>query len=105
MARVGGEEFVIVLADADTRLAEQVLARIQDALKRAIAAAGLPPFTASFGVSDSSQADGLEGLLKLADEALYAAKRAGRDRVVVAGAPEHAGANGPDAVVHALPTR
>ena len=44
---------------------------------------GHPPFTASFGISDSTQGDSLQRLIQLADAALYASKNAGRDRVTV----------------------
>ena len=60
--------------------------RVRTALVDDIARAGVPTFTASFGIADSLYADDLESLLKVADEAMYAAKRAGRDRVVIAGA-------------------
>ena len=42
-----------------------------------------PAFTASFGVIDSATVGNLELLIRSADEALYAAKEAGRDRVVI----------------------
>lgn len=82
--RLGGEEFLLLLADADADVAEMVAERI----RAAVAALGIPhednPFgvvTASFGVAsvNSSQAS-FEQLVEAADAALYRAKRAGRNR-------------------------
>ncbi len=82
--RIGGEEFAIALpvtgrAEA-RRLAEQ--------LRLALASITLPPaaprprVSGSFGLAMAEEGeDGLEGLLRRADLALYAAKHAGRDQV------------------------
>jgi len=86
VARMGGEEFVVALPLADSSQAAAAMERVRTALVDDIARAGVPTFTASFGIADSLYADDLESLLKVADEAMYAAKRAGRDRVVIAGA-------------------
>ena len=45
---------------------------------------GHPPFTASFGVTDSTCGAGLEHLVQLADAGLYLSKQAGRDRISIA---------------------
>jgi diguanylate cyclase (GGDEF)-like protein len=88
VARWGGEEFVMVLPELDRFQAIEVLDRVRHDL--AVAHPGeTPRFTASFGVSDSSQADSLAELLYIADGGLYAAKKAGRDRATV-GDPESA---------------
>jgi diguanylate cyclase (GGDEF)-like protein/PAS domain S-box-containing protein len=82
IARWGGEEFVIVLPELDRFQAVNVLDRLRRDL--AVAHPGeTARFTASFGVTDSGQADTLEELLSVADAGLYAAKQAGRDRAVV----------------------
>ena len=84
--RWGGEEFVLVLTGTDTeggaRLAERARAAIES---RAIQAPNGDPVsvTASFGVAASSGAGGVEELLAAADSALYQAKHAGKNRVVV----------------------
>jgi diguanylate cyclase (GGDEF)-like protein len=89
VARWGGEEFVIALPELDRFQAITVLDRVRHDL--AVAHPGeTPRFTASFGVADSGQSDKLEGLLKIADQGLYAAKQAGRDRASV-GETEAAG--------------
>jgi diguanylate cyclase (GGDEF)-like protein/PAS domain S-box-containing protein len=82
VARWGGEEFVMVLPELDRFQAIEVLDRVRRDL--AVAHPGeTPRFTASFGVSDSGQAESLEELLHIADGGLYAAKKAGRDRATV----------------------
>ena len=82
IARWGGEEFVIVLPELDRLQAINVLDRVRHDL--AVAHPGeTARFTASFGVTDSTQADTLEELLNIADGGLYAAKKGGRDRAVV----------------------
>jgi diguanylate cyclase (GGDEF)-like protein len=85
VGRLGGEEFAVVLPDCSTDDAVRALEGVRNALITAIARAGVPPFTVSIGVVDASAADGLDALTSLADKALYEAKRAGRDRIVIAG--------------------
>jgi diguanylate cyclase (GGDEF)-like protein/PAS domain S-box-containing protein len=80
VGRWGGEEFVIVTPGLDRHEAVTVLERIRTALAD-VHSGGLPPFTASFDVTDSSQGETLEELVQLADSALYEAKQAGRDRI------------------------
>jgi len=84
VGRWGGEEFVLVFPDADRSVAAAACERIRDALRAEVQGATVPPFTASFGVADADQAGSLEELLELADQAMFHAKAAGRDRVVVA---------------------
>jgi two-component system, cell cycle response regulator len=86
--RVGGEEFIMVLPNTGPDLSS----RIAERLRRAVAAksfdCGLDnpvPVTISVGVASLAGADdGLEKLLKRADQAMYTAKREGRNRVVIA---------------------
>lgn len=97
VARIGGEEFVVLLPETGTAGAVTVA----ELFKRAVSAARIPHpdspldgmLTISLGVAtrapDSHETPA--GLLKAADLALYEAKRAGRNRVVLAG-PEARGA-------------
>jgi diguanylate cyclase (GGDEF)-like protein len=82
--RYGGEEFVIVLPSCPIEEAIQVLERVRGRIADRLAIAQLPNFTVSFGVASSDQATEFQELVSLADEALLAAKAAGRDRIVVA---------------------
>ncbi len=87
VARVGGEEFVLVLAGADAGAAatraEELRARCA-ALVHAVPG-GSTALTVSIGVAVAGHAgDGGTAVLARADAALYAAKAAGRDRVVLA---------------------
>lgn len=81
IARVGGEEFAMLLPDADVDEALRAAERI----RRAIAATDFPAvgrMTVSAGVCDMTHAEDAATLYRLADGALYWAKHRGRDRVV-----------------------
>ncbi len=101
--RYGGEELLLLLGDATPEYALAVAERV----RAAVAAAALPHpegvggvLTVSIGVATG--AGTVPPLLAGADAALYAAKHAGRDRVVVAGG--HAPVSGRRAQVSAEPT-
>ncbi len=86
VGRYGGEEFACVLVDCDAETARTRLEDIRATLRAEVARAGIPPITASFGVAQVPvHALDLEEALRVADAALYAAKEAGRDRIVAAG--------------------
>ena len=83
-ARMGGEEFVLLLKETDTESAMLAANRVRDAV-----AAGqspdLPVFRCSIGVAIQDRAeDSFTDLLKRADAALYRAKALGRDRIEAA---------------------
>ncbi len=85
VARLGGEEFAVLLPESDRSQATRVAER----LRRALAALEVPcdhariRITVSIGLATPEDTPGgLDSLLAAADRALYAAKRAGRDRVV-----------------------
>ena len=86
IARHGGEEFLVLLQGTGKAGAGE----IAEKMRRATAQARAPGFagrvTASLGVATlPDDADDADALLRAADAALYAAKEAGRDRVVLAG--------------------
>ncbi len=89
LARWGGEEFAILLSDADEAVARHVAERICAAVVQqnlAHAASSCAPMvTVSIGVTLAPAADAQEphALLQAADGALYQAKRSGRNRYVV----------------------
>lgn len=93
-ARLGGEEFVLVLPDTGRQEAFDVAQRIHRQLNAVESVPGvgaLPSYTASFGVSCqrcevSSDVvyPSIDGLLKQADVAVYNAKNAGRNRIEIA---------------------
>ncbi len=89
VARYGGEEFVIVLPETDAHGASRVAARVVDVVRtEAFSGSGRSlGVTVSVGVAAfPDHGRTVADLMKAADAALYAAKRAGRDRWSVAGA-------------------
>ncbi len=83
-ARWGGEEFAFVLAGMSAEDGMAWTQRVRDRLAQTLGQRSTPGFTASFGVAEADASASPEQLVRLADEALYRAKREGRDRSVVA---------------------
>lgn len=86
VARVGGEEFLMVLPGVDAEGAWNICERARRAIGESpIDAAGTPvSITISVGIAQHVEGESRAELLKRADDLLYAAKRAGRDRVLTA---------------------
>jgi diguanylate cyclase len=85
VGRWGGEEFVLILPDTGLTAASQVLARLQESLRRhplQVQGQALA-LTFSGGLTACAPGEGCESMLRRADDALYAAKRAGKNRVMV----------------------
>ncbi len=89
VARIGGDELLVVLVGVhDLDQAVEVAEKLRASVSRPLAVDGaaLVP-SLSIGVALALPGDGPEVLLARADAAMYAAKRAGRDRVAAAGDP------------------
>jgi diguanylate cyclase (GGDEF)-like protein len=82
VARHGGEEFVIALPGCNPDDAAVILESVRARLETTATHAGLPRFTASFGVVAMTPDEYLPDTLARADRALFEAKNRGRDRVV-----------------------
>ena len=84
IARLGGEEFCVLLPHTGLRPAMEVAEKVRARLAELVFAGEHGPFrtTASFGVASLGQHPDLDALLQAADEALYAAKASGRTRCV-----------------------
>jgi diguanylate cyclase (GGDEF)-like protein len=74
LARVGGEEFAVLLPETDTAAAAAILARLGAAVP--------DDQTVSIGVTMWVRGQSAEAAMHRADEALYAAKSAGRNQVI-----------------------
>jgi len=89
VARYGGEEFAVVLYEAQREYVAEVLTRIQRSIAELNISHQASPVASRLTVSIGaafilpSGSRTLEGLIQLADEALYSAKEQGRNRVVV----------------------
>lgn len=91
VARLGGEEFALLLSNVNADVAEIVCRRVQDALAEAPWSGlgeGLS-VTASIGLATSGEGASARDVVSLADGRLYAAKAAGRDCLVGVNARAH----------------
>lgn len=85
-ARMGGEEFVVFIPDSDMATAEALAQNLRRALCELRFEGKSPDWgpTASFGVAEQVDDEGLYETMRRADAALYQAKKAGRNRVHIA---------------------
>jgi len=86
VGRIGGEEFLVVLGSTDLDDARMVAERLRQRISQVQVDTldGPQGVTVSIGLAQSREDEDWADLLGRADEGLYAAKRTGRDRVVVA---------------------
>ena len=81
VGRLGGDEFAVLMAETEGTVAHAAATRLAAGIRTVFR--GTPSVTASIGlVSSLGAATGVEELLRRADQAMYEAKRAGKDRVV-----------------------
>jgi len=86
-ARVGGEEFAVLLPETSREAAAVVAVRMraivaQSATDKGRSKSAVPAYTISIGVSSVRGFESLQDLMRRADAALYAAKAMGRNRAV-----------------------
>ena len=93
LARVGGEEFAIIMVETEAKAAEETIRRLLVLLSESPCT--LPDSNQSITVTISAgiammpeDADNTKALFEAADKALYTAKRTGRNRVIMAAAKE-----------------
>lgn len=84
-ARLGGEEFVIILSETAMDQATQIAERVRESFagQQFISASGSFAVTVSAGIAGGDSETDIIALLRQADTALYDAKRSGRNRVLL----------------------
>jgi len=85
VARIGGEEFVLVLPDTSAELAVRIAERLRLAIEALSTDVGgqVIRVTASFGIAQRAAQDSQLEVLERADAALYSSKKDGRNRVTM----------------------
>jgi diguanylate cyclase (GGDEF)-like protein len=85
IGRYGGEEFVVLLPETNLESARLVAERLRQTIMKNPFETNAGPLevTISIGVAESSKLDTLKTLVERADIALYEAKHAGRNRVMI----------------------
>lgn len=84
VARFGGEEFILMLPSTDLKQTTLIAERLRGQMENVTFSASPARVTASFGITQFRPGDTFETLINRADEALYAAKGAGKNRVASA---------------------
>ncbi len=86
VVRFGGEEFLFLLPDSEANLAARALQRLQQDLNRhpLVYRGADIPISFSAGVTVRRRGQSRDAVIAVADRALYAAKRAGKQRVITA---------------------
>ena len=84
LARYGGEEFVVLMPDTKLEQGIEVMARLQRELTKAIYMAGNEKILITFsaGVAQLAADESGTEAIRRADQAMYLAKRAGKNRVL-----------------------
>jgi diguanylate cyclase (GGDEF)-like protein len=87
--RWAGDEFLLVLPDTSSNQAEQLARRLQARVRERPAVLGDRRIatSVSIGVAEYRKDESLESLIHRVDQAMYAAKHGGRDRLAVADPP------------------
>ena len=84
MGRWGGEEFIVVLPEANQEQAMAVAERIRKAVEQTVRHPRQVTISVGCAQLDSPQMENIRSLMESADKALYVAKKSGRNRVVSA---------------------
>jgi diguanylate cyclase (GGDEF)-like protein len=81
VARVGGDEFALLLPETTAEAAEVMVSRAHEQIRRDALSQQAADFSVSVGICDMSHARSADELLRFADGALYWAKAHGRDAI------------------------
>jgi diguanylate cyclase (GGDEF)-like protein len=85
VGRYGGEEFALILPDTEPRMALTVINELRENFSHILHTHNATEFSATFsaGIASTPPHDDIDTVIRAADEALYAAKHGGRNRVEV----------------------
>jgi diguanylate cyclase len=83
MARIGGEEFVIILPETDAKQAKPCIEKLRKIIESKILSVNQQSIkvTMSFGIAEMGPEESIADLMERADQALYKAKNKGRNQI------------------------
>ncbi len=86
VGRYGGEEFGVILFNTNAETADRIMNEIRESFSRIRQSSGIEDFTVTFscGIAEFPQCETAQEINEEADAALYHAKQAGRNRVILA---------------------
>jgi diguanylate cyclase (GGDEF)-like protein len=87
-ARIGGDEFAVILPESSSEDADQLYRRVQSSMRGTTLGPDADRLRLSAGIAELQHGDTAAGLFERADGALYRAKDLGKDRADVARTPE-----------------
>lgn len=82
VARIGGDEFAVLLPETDQVQAMNVLRELRERLLREVVHDGFPVTFSIGAVTSLTSPSSIDDLLKSADDLMYSAKNNGKDRVI-----------------------
>ena len=87
ITRWGGEEFAVLIEGETLKSAAETAQKIREAVEEDMMLGEIlgRPLTVSIGVGELTTLESQDGLIHKVDEALYKAKRTGKNQVIVAG--------------------
>lgn len=102
LARMGGDEFALLLPETDLNAGRQVLLKLQQALQSLVQGEGWPVTFSIGAVTYEVPPDSTEAMVRQADQQMYSVKKGSKNAIAHAAAPRAGGQRGDSSVSSAV---